>query len=85
MSAVRIRGGDEDDVPTVLAVLDTATAWPRQIACERGTPPVPVDCYAGGDGPLVRYYEREGFTRTDAFALPRADRQWPGQELEQRL
>jgi GNAT superfamily N-acetyltransferase len=40
-----------------------------------------VDCWAGGDRQLVRYYESVGFTATEAF-----DRDgWPGQLLVQRL
>ncbi len=41
-----------------------------------------VDCYAGGTGELVRYYERNGFTRTEAFVMDAGN--WPGQVLEQR-
>lgn len=40
-----------------------------------------VDCYAGGDQSLVRFYERNGFTRTDAFRVG----DWPGQVLERRF
>ncbi|CAM02949.1 acetyltransferase (GNAT) family protein [Saccharopolyspora erythraea NRRL 2338] len=40
-----------------------------------------VDCWAGGDGRLVRYYVEAGFSPTERF-----DRDgWPGQVLEQRL
>jgi hypothetical protein len=39
-----------------------------------------VDCYAGGTGDLVRYYERNGFVRTETFTV----KEWPGQVLEQR-
>lgn len=42
---------------------------------------VRVDCWAGGDGALVRYYESCGFTRTSAFLRG----EWQGQVLEQRL
>ncbi|MGW2234163.1 GNAT family N-acetyltransferase [Streptomyces sp. NPDC001759] len=41
-----------------------------------------VDCYAGGDGRLVRYYEDNGFARTETN-LGAGD--WPGQVLERRL
>ncbi|MEU9344605.1 GNAT family N-acetyltransferase [Streptomyces sp. NPDC048278] len=41
-----------------------------------------VDCYAGADGKLVRYYESNGFIRTDAYT---ATRDWPGQVLARRL
>jgi GNAT superfamily N-acetyltransferase len=40
-----------------------------------------VDCYAGGDGKLVRFYESAGFTRTESFDVDG----WPGQLLERRL
>jgi GNAT superfamily N-acetyltransferase len=40
-----------------------------------------VDCYAGGDGALVRYYERRGFVRTDPIAVGT----WPGQVLVRRV
>ncbi len=40
-----------------------------------------VDCYAGGDQALVRFYESAGYTRTHAFDV----KGWPGQVLERRL
>ncbi|MFF5705391.1 GNAT family N-acetyltransferase [Streptomyces sp. NPDC012794] len=40
-----------------------------------------VDCWAGGGGELVAFYERNGFTRTDAFLSDT----WPGQVLARRL
>ncbi|MFI8963860.1 GNAT family N-acetyltransferase [Streptomyces sp. NPDC053493] len=40
-----------------------------------------VDCFAGSEGRLVAYYERQGFTRTEAFTVG----DWPGQVLERRL
>jgi GNAT superfamily N-acetyltransferase len=39
-----------------------------------------VDCYAGDDGKLVRFYESAGFTRTEPFDV----NGWPGQLLERR-
>ena len=39
-----------------------------------------VDCYAGDDGKLVRFYESAGFTRTEAFEV----KGWPAQLLERR-
>ena len=42
-----------------------------------------VDCYAGDGGKLVAYYERHGFTRTEAFTF--GDDQWPGQVLARRV
>jgi GNAT superfamily N-acetyltransferase len=40
-----------------------------------------VDCYAGGDQALVRFYESAGYTRTHTFDV----NGWPGQVLERRL
>ncbi|MGI5455766.1 GNAT family N-acetyltransferase [Streptomyces sp. CA-249302] len=42
-----------------------------------------VDCYAGDDGRLVRYYEDNGFTRVQAFTV--GDNEWPGQLLARRV
>jgi GNAT superfamily N-acetyltransferase len=52
----------------------------RSEAEERGVSLMRVDCFAGGTGDLVRYYERNGFTRTSTFTVG----DWPGQVLEQR-
>ncbi|MFJ8085873.1 GNAT family N-acetyltransferase [Streptomyces sp. NPDC096205] len=41
-----------------------------------------VDCWAGGGGSLVAFYERNGFTPTDRF-LGTGD--WPGQVLARRV
>lgn len=40
-----------------------------------------VDCWAGGGGALVAFYERNGFTRTDRFL----DGSRPGQVLARRI
>ncbi|MFF3615045.1 GNAT family N-acetyltransferase [Streptomyces sp. NPDC002580] len=40
-----------------------------------------VDCWAGGGGELVAYYERNGFTPTERFLSGT----WPGQVLARRL
>ncbi|MFD8738620.1 GNAT family N-acetyltransferase [Streptomyces sp. NPDC059618] len=40
-----------------------------------------VDCWAGGGGELVAYYERQGFTRTEPFRSGT----WPGQILARHL
>lgn len=53
----------------------------RSLAVEQGVALVRVDCYRGGDGSLVRYYERNGFVRTHPFTVGG----WPGQVLEQRI
>ncbi|MFE5816695.1 GNAT family N-acetyltransferase [Streptomyces sp. NPDC056479] len=41
-----------------------------------------VDCYAGDDGKLVRYYERHGFIRTETYT---GKDDWPGQVLARRV
>ncbi|MET8090744.1 GNAT family N-acetyltransferase [Micromonospora sp. NPDC005220] len=40
-----------------------------------------VDCWAGGGGKLVAFYERHGFTSTETFLVG----SWPGQVLAQRV
>ncbi|WP_443056776.1 GNAT family N-acetyltransferase [Streptomyces sp. NBC_00667] len=40
-----------------------------------------VDCWAGGGGELVAYYERNGFTPTDRFRSGT----WPGRVLARRV
>ncbi|WP_338900164.1 GNAT family N-acetyltransferase [Streptomyces sp. TG1A-60] len=40
-----------------------------------------VDCWAGGGGRLVTFYERNGFTPTDRFLSGT----WPGQVLARRV
>ncbi|WSM89921.1 GNAT family N-acetyltransferase [Streptomyces sp. NBC_01693] len=40
-----------------------------------------VDCWAGGGGELVAYYERNGFVPTDRFLAGT----WPGQVLARRV
>ncbi|MEV4436536.1 GNAT family N-acetyltransferase [Streptomyces sp. NPDC049555] len=40
-----------------------------------------VDCWAGGGGELVAFYERNGFTSTDRFVSG----SWPGQVLARRV
>jgi len=42
-----------------------------------------VDCYAGDDGKLVRYYEANGFVRTETYTV--GEHQWPGQVLARRV
>lgn len=59
------------------ALLDHARAEARAA----GLGLLRVDCYAGEDGKLVRYYEGAGFTRTERFVVDG----WPGQLFAQRL
>jgi GNAT superfamily N-acetyltransferase len=57
----------------------------RSLARGLGVDLLRVDCFAGGDGALIRYYEKQGFTRAEAFAVPVNDSVWPGQILFRRL
>ena len=55
------------------ALLDHA----RTVAQDRGVERVRLDCFAGGDQSLVRYYEANGFSRLGTFEVGT----WPGQVL----
>jgi GNAT superfamily N-acetyltransferase len=64
------------------ALLDHA----RQMARDAGVKVVRLDCFAGNDGALIRYYESQGFTRGVPFNVQRENApDWPGQVLVQRL
>lgn len=63
------------------ALLDHA----RSLARGLGVDLLRVDCFAGGDGALVRYYEKQGFTRAEEFTVPANGGDWPGQILVERL
>lgn len=52
----------------------------RDLANQAGVALLRVDCYAGGDGKLVQYYESQGFKRSESFSLESG---WPGQVLAQ--
>ncbi|MGN9847028.1 GNAT family N-acetyltransferase [Nonomuraea sp. H19] len=54
-------------------------------AIERGIGPIRLDCWAGGDQRLIRYYERAGFVRTERFFLPKVLNGWEGQVLVRRV
>ncbi|WP_328476596.1 GNAT family N-acetyltransferase [Actinoplanes sp. NBC_00393] len=57
----------------------------RAVAADEGIGLLRVDCYAGDDRALVRYYEGQGFTATQGFVMAQPADPWPGQVLEQRL
>ena len=57
----------------------------RSLARSQGLGLLRVDCYTGGDGALIRYYEKQGFTRAEPFGVQVNDSEWPGQVLFQRL
>ncbi|KAJ5692462.1 hypothetical protein N7462_001885 [Penicillium macrosclerotiorum] len=54
----------------------------RDLTKKAGASLLRVDCYAGGDGKLVRYYESQGFERSETLTLEGG---WPCQVLAQRL
>ncbi|KAL4798036.1 acyl-CoA N-acyltransferase [Aspergillus venezuelensis] len=54
----------------------------RGVARETGVSLLRVDCYAGGDGKLVRYYEAQGFKRLERLEVQGG---WACQVLAQRL
>lgn len=70
---MHIRPGGPEDTPIVLSLFDDAVAWlgsrfldhAREQARARGVFLVRVDCWSGGDGALIRYYENQGFTPTE--------------------
>ncbi|MFD3532126.1 GNAT family N-acetyltransferase [Streptomyces sp. NPDC058664] len=59
------------------ALLEHAAAETRR----QGVSLLRVDCFAGSEGRLVAYYESQGFTRTETFAVG----DWAGQVLERRV
>ncbi|HCT80453.1 MAG TPA: GNAT family N-acetyltransferase [Micromonosporaceae bacterium] len=63
------------------ALLDYA----RDLARHKGVGLLRVDCYAGDDRALVRYYESQGFTTTEPFSFEHPRGLWLGQVLEQRV
>ncbi|MGW5425541.1 GNAT family N-acetyltransferase [Streptomyces sp. NPDC003943] len=56
-------------------------AHAAEVTRQAGVSLLRVDCFAGSEGRLVAYYERQGFTRTEAFVVG----EWPGQVLERRV
>lgn len=53
----------------------------RALARAAGIGLLRLDCYAGDDRKLVRYYESQGLTAT----VPLQFGEWPGQLMEQKL
>jgi ribosomal protein S18 acetylase RimI-like enzyme len=49
----------------------------KVLAKEKGVRVLRLDCYAGGDGKLVRWYESQGFQKQEAFET----KGWHGQVL----
>lgn len=57
----------------------------RATARGRGIGLLRLDCYAGGDGALVAYYESAGFIRIDTFTVELLGGTYHACLLEQRL
>ncbi|KAJ4353219.1 uncharacterized protein N0V89_004946 [Didymosphaeria variabile] len=53
----------------------------KALAQEKGVRVLRLDCYAGGDNKLVRWYESRGFQKQEAFEA----KGWSGQVLMMRL
>ncbi|MFB9239439.1 GNAT family N-acetyltransferase [Plantactinospora siamensis] len=60
-------------------------AYARDTARRAGIGVLRLDCYAGGDGALVRYYESAGFRRVARFTVELLGSPYRGCLLEQRL
>lgn len=54
----------------------------RDLASKAEVSLLRVDCYAGGDGKLIQYYESQGFKRFESL---NTEGEWPCQVLAQRL
>jgi GNAT superfamily N-acetyltransferase len=54
----------------------------HDVATRMGVGRLRIDCYGGGDGALVRYYESAGFAEIGEFTYKET---WPGRVLERRL
>jgi len=90
-----VPAADEPELYIQLLVTDRASAGQniggqllehaRSLARQARVGLLRVDCFAGGDGALIRYYEKQGFTRSEAFAVPVSGSEWRGQILSQRL
>jgi len=55
--------------------------WAADQARTQGLGLLRVDCYAGGDGRLVAFYESCGFSRVAPFTVG----EWPGMLLQRRI
>ena len=79
---VYVRGLVSPPVRGARGVGGRLLALAEQRAKSSGAQQVRVDCFAGNDGRLVAYYERQGFSRSDTFSIPRPEgNPWPGQVL----
>lgn len=56
-----------------------------ELAAAKGVDVIRVDCYAGGTGDLIGFYEACGYVRTESFTVGDGPDAWPGQVLSRRL
>ena len=63
----------------------TLLALADERAAASGVELLRVDCYAGGSGDLIGFYESCGYTRAETFVVEKQPRDWPGQVLARRL
>lgn len=60
-------------------------AFAEERAQGAGVGLIRVDCYAGGSGDLVRFYEACGYERDATFTVGDGTDAWPGQVLSRRV
>lgn len=65
-----------------LGVGSALLAHAAEVTGRAGVALLRVDCFAGDGGKLVRYYESNGFVRTETY---RGTNDWPGQVLARRV
>ncbi|ASO18942.1 N-acetylglutamate synthase-like GNAT family acetyltransferase [Actinoalloteichus hoggarensis] len=67
--------------PAARGVGGTLLELAGRLAVGQGVDRLRLDCWGGGEGRLVRYYQSRGFEPVETFDHDG----WPGQILEQRL
>jgi GNAT superfamily N-acetyltransferase len=80
---VRVLIGSRD--PRVKGTGRRLLALAEERAQAAGVGRLRVDCYAGGSGDLVRFYEAAGFERDVTFTVGDGTDAWPGQVLSRRV
>lgn len=80
---VRVLIGSRD--PRVKGIGRRLLAFAEERARAAGVGRMRVDCYAGGSGDLVRFYEAAGYERDVTFTVGDGAGAWPGQVLSRRV
>jgi GNAT superfamily N-acetyltransferase len=80
---VRVLIGSRD--PRVKGTGRRLLAFAEERARAAGVGRMRVDCYAGGSGDLVRFYEAAGYERDVTFTVGDGADAWPGQVLSRRV